>query len=151
MNSKRMLLRLLQQVLSFSSLLKCFRSLNKASVVLHSFIEESVKELIVERRLVYVVLFTVKMKTNGTRNEATCSSLGAHHLSLGGSSCSLTWNRFKILSPLFWNKRFGFVDKFCLTRGSRVAGNSFPLNISIFFSKNLGKTPCPGMQNGSRG
>ena len=86
-----MLLRLLQQVLSFSSLLKCFRLLNKASVVPHSFIEESVKELIVERRLVYFDLFTVKMKTNGTRNEATCSSLRAHHLSLGtGSSCSLT-------------------------------------------------------------
>ena len=145
MNSKRMLLRLLQQVLSFSSLF-----VHQTRPALPS-IEESVKELIVERRLVYVVLFTVKMKTNGARNAATCSSLGAHHLSLGGSSCSLTWNRFKILSPLFWNKRFGFVDKFCLTRGSRVAGNSFPLNISIFFSKNLGKTPRPGMQNGSRG
>ena len=48
------------------------------------------KELIVERKLVYSDFFTVKMKTNGTRNEATCSSLGAHHLSLGGSSCSLT-------------------------------------------------------------
>ena len=145
MNSKRMLLRLLQQVLSFSSLF-----VHQTRPALPS-IEESVKELIVERRLVYFDLFTVKMKTNRTRNAATCSSLGAHHLSLGGSSCSLTWNRFKILSPLFWNKRFGFVDKFCLTRGSRVAGNSFPLNISIFFSKNLGKTPRPGMQNGSRG
>ena len=83
MNSKRMLLRLLQQVLSFSSLF-----VHQTRPVLPS-IEESVKELIVERRLVYFDLFTVKMKTNRTRNAATCSSLGAHHLSLGGSSCSL--------------------------------------------------------------
>ena len=80
MNSKRMLLRLLQQVLSFSSL---FVHQTRPAL---SIIEESVKELIV--RLVYFDLFTVKMKTNRTRNAATCSSLGAHHLSLGGSSCS---------------------------------------------------------------
>ena len=61
MNSKRMLLRLLQQVLSFSSLF-----VPQTRPALPS-IEESVKELIVERRLVYFDLFTVKMKTNRTR------------------------------------------------------------------------------------
>ena len=138
-----------------------FRSLNKASVVHHW----GIGEVIVERRLVYFDLFTVKMKTNRTRNAATCSSLGAHHLSLGGSSCSLTWNRFKILSPLFWNKQFWFVDKFCLTRGSRVSrvvGNSFPLNMpwrgrvciaKYLLFKEFGQNQSlrPGMQNGCRG
>ena len=147
MNSKRMLLRLLQQVLSFSSL---FVHQTRPAL---SIIEESVKELIVERRLVYFDLFTVKMKTNRTRNAATCSSLGAHHLSLGGSSCS------PVLK--FWNTG-GFVEKVCLTRGSRVVGNSFSLNMPwrgrvcivkspLFKEFGQNQSTRPGMQNGFRG
>ena len=81
MNSKRMLLRLLQQVFSFSLL---FVHQTRPAL---SIMEESVEELIVERRSVHFDLFTVKMKTGRTCNATTCSSLGAHHVFLSGSSC----------------------------------------------------------------
>ena len=89
MNSKRMLLRLLQQVFSFSLLF--VHQLRPAL----SIIEESVEELIVERRSVDFDLFTVKMKTGRTCNATTCTSLGAHHLFLLGSSCSCQCQRYQ--------------------------------------------------------
>ena len=45
-----------------------------------SIIEESVKELIVERRTGYFDLFSVKMKTDRTCDLATCTSLGAQRV-----------------------------------------------------------------------
>ena len=55
-----------------------------------SIIEDSVEELIVERRTNYYDVFTVNMKTRRTCDAETCSSLGAYHTYLdpGGSSCS---------------------------------------------------------------
>ena len=84
MNSKRMLLRLLQLIVSFSLL---FVHQTRPAL---SIIEESVKELIVKRRSGDFDLFTVKMKADRTCNAATCSSLGAHHVFVHvlGSSCS---------------------------------------------------------------
>ena len=83
-----MLLRLLQQVLIFSSLF--VHQTRSAS----SIIEESVKELIVERKSGFFDSFTVKMKTNRTCNVVTCFSLGAlyvpgppWHVYFSGSSC----------------------------------------------------------------
>ena len=81
MNSKRMLLRLLR--LGLLSLL-CVHQTRPA----FNIIEESVKELIVERRSIYFDLFTVKMKTDRTCDLATCTSLGAHFVHIGGSSCT---------------------------------------------------------------
>ena len=83
MNSKRMLLRLLR--LGLLSLL-CVHQTRPA----FNIIEESVKELIVERRSSYFDLFTVKMKTGRTCDSATCTSLGAHFVlvAIAGSSCS---------------------------------------------------------------
>ena len=52
-----------------------------------SIIEESVKELIVERRVGFFDSFTVKMKTDRTCNVVTCPSLGAFLVHLSGSSC----------------------------------------------------------------
>ena len=81
MNSKRMLLRLLR--LGLLSLL-FIRQTTPAS----SIIEESVKELIVERRSDYYDLFTIKMKTDRTCKAATCASLGGYFVHIiGGSSC----------------------------------------------------------------
>ena len=68
-----------------------------------SIIEESVKELIVERRSNYVDSFTVKMKTGRTCNSATCTSLGAQYLVLGSSSCSCrcdSYQPFTFLSSI---------------------------------------------------
>ena len=55
-----------------------------------SIIEESVKELIVERRAFLFDKFTVYMKTGRTCNLATCTSLEAQFLIgfIGSSSCS---------------------------------------------------------------
>ena len=82
MNSKRMLLRLLQLIVSFSLL---FVHQTRPAL---SITEESVKELIVKRRSGYFDLFTVKMKADRTCDTATCSSMGAHHVHVLGSSCS---------------------------------------------------------------
>ena len=68
-----------------------------------SIIEESVKELIVERRAFLSDKFTVYMKTGRTCNSATCTSLGAQRLSLGGSSCSCrcdSYQPFTFLSSI---------------------------------------------------
>ena len=81
MNSKRMLLRLLR--LGLLNLLFVHQTRPALSII-----EKSVKELIVERTVGYFDLFTVKMKTDRTCDLATCTSLGAHLLSLPGSSCS---------------------------------------------------------------
>ena len=80
MNSRRMLLRLLR--LGLLSLLFVHQTRPALSII-----EESVKELIVERRSGNFDLFTVKMKTDRTCDSTTCTSLGAHLLSLPGSSC----------------------------------------------------------------
>ena len=62
-----------------------------------SIIEESVKELIVERRSGHLDLFTVKMKTDRTCNAATCTTRGAVYVPsggpLGGTSCSCQCHR----------------------------------------------------------
>ena len=60
-----------------------------------SIIEESVKELIVERRAFMSDTFTVYMKIGRTCNLATCTSLGAQRLFLGGSSCSCRCERYQ--------------------------------------------------------
>ena len=73
MNSKRMLLRLLR--LGLLSLLFVHQTRPALSII-----EESVKELIVERRSNYFDSFTVKMKTDRTCDLATCTSLGAHRV-----------------------------------------------------------------------
>ena len=81
MNSKRTLLRLLR--LGLLSLLFVHQTTPALSII-----EESVKELIVERRVGYFDSFTVKMKTNHTCDSATCTSLGALFVLLSSSSCS---------------------------------------------------------------
>ena len=81
MNSKRMLLRLLR--LGLLSLLFVHQTTPALSIF-----EESVKELIVERRAFLSDKFTVYMKTGRTCNSATCPSLGAQRLFSDGSSCS---------------------------------------------------------------
>ena len=81
MNSKRTLLRLLR--LGLLSLLFVHQTTPALSII-----EESVKELIVERRVGSFDSFTVKMKTDRTCNFTTCISLGAYHLSIFRSSCS---------------------------------------------------------------
>ena len=68
-----MLLRLLQLIASFSLLFV------HQIVPALSIIEESVKELIVERTSGYYDSFTLKMKTD-RRTCNFCSSLGAHHV-----------------------------------------------------------------------
>ena len=73
MNSKRTLLRLL--LLGLLSLLFVHQTRPALSII-----EESVKELIVERRVGYFDSFTVKMKTNRTCDLATCTSLGAQRV-----------------------------------------------------------------------
>ena len=73
MNSKRTLLRLL--LLGLLSLLFVHQTRPALSII-----EESVKELIVERRSGYFDSFTVKMKTDRTCNSATCTSLGAQRV-----------------------------------------------------------------------
>ena len=72
MNSKRTLLRLL--LLGLLSLLFVHQTRPALSII-----EESVKELIVERRVGYYDSFTVNMKTDRTCDSATCTSLGAHY------------------------------------------------------------------------
>ena len=76
MNSRRMLLRLLR--LGLLSLLFVHQTRPALSII-----EESVKELIVERRSGNFDSFTVKMKTDRTCKNI-CSSLGAHQI---GSCC----------------------------------------------------------------
>ena len=96
MNSKWMLLRLLR--LGLLSLL-CVHQTRPAL----SIIEESVKELIVERKSNFFDLFTIEMKTGRTCDSATCTSLGAHFVHIGGSSCSCQCQRyqpFTFLSPI---------------------------------------------------
>ena len=82
MNSKRTLLRLL--LLGLLSLLFVHQTRPALSII-----EESVKELIVERRSGNFDSFTVKMKTDRTCNSATCTSLGALYVrfAASGSSC----------------------------------------------------------------
>ena len=82
MNSKRTLLRLL--LLGLLSLLFVHQTRPALSII-----EESVKELIVERRVGYYDSFTVKMKTDRTCNHVTCTSLGALYVrfAASGSSC----------------------------------------------------------------
>ena len=92
-----MLLRLLQQVFSFSLL---FVHQTRPAL---SIIEESVEELIVERRSGDFDSFTVKMKTGRTCDATICSSLqGAYHFYLNGSSCSCLCHRspFTFLSSI---------------------------------------------------
>ena len=96
MNSKRMLLRLLR--LGLLNLLFVHQTRPALSII-----EESVKELIVERRSGHFDLFTIKMKTDRTCDSTTCTSLGAHHLFLLGSSCScqcLNYQPFTFLSSI---------------------------------------------------
>ena len=96
MNSKRMLLRLLR--LGLLSLLFVHQTTPALSII-----EESVKELIVERRASSSDKFTVYMKTGRTCNSATCSSLGAQRLSFLGSSCSCrceSYRPFTFLSSI---------------------------------------------------
>ena len=96
MNSKRMLLRLLR--LGLLSLLFVHQTTPALSII-----EESVKELIVERRAFMSDTFTVYMKTGRTCNLATCTSLGAQRLFLGGSSCSCrceSYRPFTFLSSI---------------------------------------------------
>lgn len=81
MNSKRLLLRLLR--LGLLSLLFVHQTRPALSII-----EESVEELIVERRTNFYDAFTINMKTRRTCNAATCKSLGAHWLSVNASSCS---------------------------------------------------------------
>ena len=89
MNSKGMLLRLLR--LGLLSLLFVHQTRPALSII-----EESVKELIVERRLVSFDLFTVNMKPNrtcgevGTHLHTFCTTLGAYLLSssFDRSSCT---------------------------------------------------------------
>ena len=81
MNSRRMLLRLLR--LGLLSLLFVHQTRPALSII-----EESVKELIVERRAFMSDKFTVYMKTGRTCNLATCTSLGAERLFSDSSSCS---------------------------------------------------------------
>ena len=91
MNSKRTLLRLLR--LGLLSLFFVHQTTPVSSII-----EESVKELIVERRSNYFDSFTVKMKTGRTCNFTTCISLGAYqayHLSLLRSSCSCQCQRYQ--------------------------------------------------------
>ena len=78
MNSKRIILRLLQLIVSFSLLF-----IHQTRPAL-SIIEKSVKELIVERRSGNYDLFTLKMKTN-RRTCNVCSSLGA--VQVAGCKC----------------------------------------------------------------
>ena len=88
MNSKRMLLRLLR--LGLLSLLFVHQTTPASSII-----EESVKELIVERRAFLSDKFTVYMKTGRKCNLATCTSLGAQFLVLGGSSCSCRCQNYR--------------------------------------------------------
>ena len=88
MNSKRMLLRLLR--LGLLSLLFVHQTTPALSII-----EESVKELIVERRAFIFDKFTVKMKTGRTCNLTTCTSLGADYLVLGGSSCECRCGKYQ--------------------------------------------------------
>ena len=82
MNSKRMLLRLLQLIVSFSLL---FVHQTRPAL---SIIEESVKELIVERKSNFYDLFTIKMKTGRTCDTKTCNSLGGElFVQRGQRSC----------------------------------------------------------------
>lgn len=80
MNSKRLLLRLLR--LGLLSLLFVHQTRPALPII-----EESVEELIVERKTNFYDAFTVNMKTRRTCHASTCSSLGAYLLS-SGSSCS---------------------------------------------------------------
>ena len=96
MNSKRMLLRLLR--LGLLSLFFVHQTTPALSII-----EESVKELIVERRAFFSDKFTVYMKTGLTCNLATCTSLGAQRLFSGGSSCSCrcaSYQPFTFLSSI---------------------------------------------------
>ena len=72
MNSRRMFLRLLR--LGLLSLLFVHQTTPALSII-----EESVRELIVERTQFFFDKFTVKMKTDRTCDLATCTSLGAHY------------------------------------------------------------------------
>ena len=80
-----MLLRLLQLALSFGLLFV------HQTIPALSIIEESVKELIVERRWNNFDKFTVKMKTDRTCKNI-CSSLGAHQI---GSSCECQCGKYE--------------------------------------------------------
>ena len=96
MNLKRMLLRLLR--LGLLSLLYVQQTAPALSII-----EESVKELIVERRAFLSDKFTVYMKTGRTCNLTTCPSLGAQYLVLGGSSCTCrcqSYQPFTFLSSI---------------------------------------------------
>ena len=96
MNSKRMLLRLLR--LGLLSLLFVHQTTPASSII-----EESVKELIVERRAFLFDKFIVYMKTGRTCNLATCTSMGAQILHLSSSSCScqcLNYQPFTFLSSI---------------------------------------------------
>ena len=96
MNSKRMLLRLLR--LGLLNLLFVHQTRPALSII-----EESVKELFVERRAFMSDKFTVYMKTGRTCNTTTCTSLGAQFLFLGGSSCScrcMNYQPFTFLSSI---------------------------------------------------
>ena len=74
MNSKRLLFSLLQLIVSFSLLFV------HQTIPALSIIEESVKELIVERTSGYYDLFTLKMKTDRFTSCNVCNSLGALHV-----------------------------------------------------------------------
>ena len=88
MNSRRMLLRLLR--LGLLSLLFVHQTRPALSII-----EESVKELIVERRSGNFDLFTIEMKTDGTCDSTTCTSLGAHFVHIDDSSCSCQCSNYQ--------------------------------------------------------
>ena len=93
MNSERMLLRLLR--LGLLSLLFVHQTRTALS-----FIEESVKELIVERRSGNYDLLTVKMKTDRRTCNYVCSSLGAVHVPDVNCKCECRKEPYTFLSSI---------------------------------------------------
>ena len=92
-----MLLRLLQLIVSFSLL---FVHQTRPAL---SIIEESVKELIVERRSNFYDLFTIKMKTDRTCDTKTCRSLGGELYVQGGQrscQCQCFYHPYTFLSSI---------------------------------------------------
>ena len=93
MNSERMLLRLLR--LGLLSLLFVHQTRTALSII-----EESVNELIVERRSGNFDLFTVKMKTDHRTCNYICSSLGAIHVPGVRCKCECRKKPFTFLSSI---------------------------------------------------
>ena len=103
MNSKRMLLRMLR--LGLLSLFFVHQTTPALSII-----EESVKELIVERRAFLFDIFTVYMKTGRTCNLATCTSLGAQYLVLGSSALAHADARVTSPTPFYLQYRGALIQ-----------------------------------------